>query len=128
MGMGRKEGGANRVNPFLPYDEDLWVSHLSRTHTLLLNKFNLTDHHLLVVTREFEEQEVPLTVEDIGATMQVMQVHEALHFKWVLVCCVSKTSSLVYKVVTVSLIQRKLCLGIRHIGKKFFTLISHFEH
>ena len=25
-------------NPFLPYEEDLWVQHLSPTHTLLLNK------------------------------------------------------------------------------------------
>jgi ATP adenylyltransferase len=29
------------VNPFLPYEEALWVAHLSPTHTLLLNKFNV---------------------------------------------------------------------------------------
>ncbi|GMH41382.1 hypothetical protein BSKO_09292 [Bryopsis sp. KO-2023] len=61
------------VNPFLPYEEELWVQHLSDTHTLLLNKFNLVDHHLLVVTREFEKQEEPLNVQDIDATMKVME-------------------------------------------------------
>jgi hypothetical protein len=44
-------------NPFLPYEEDLWVQHLSDTHTLLLNKFNLVAHHVLVVTRQFESQQ-----------------------------------------------------------------------
>lgn len=29
------------VNPFLPYEQALWVAHLSPSHTLLLNKFNV---------------------------------------------------------------------------------------
>lgn len=31
------------VNPFLPYEEALWVAHLSPSHTLLLNKFNVVE-------------------------------------------------------------------------------------
>lgn len=31
------------INPFLPYEEALWVAHLSSTHTLLLNKFNVVE-------------------------------------------------------------------------------------
>lgn len=37
-------------NPFLPPDKDLWVGHLSPTHTLVLNKFNVVPHHSIVVS------------------------------------------------------------------------------
>lgn len=70
--------GEKRPNPFLPYDEQLWVAHLSATHTLLLNKFNLVAHHTLVVTREFEAQEAPLSAADLAATRTTMQVSPAL--------------------------------------------------
>jgi sulfate adenylyltransferase (ADP) / ATP adenylyltransferase len=63
-----------RVNPFLPYNEDLWVAHLSDTHTLLLNKFNLVEHHTLVVTRVFEPQEARLSAADLLAVQLTMQV------------------------------------------------------
>jgi ATP adenylyltransferase/5',5'''-P-1,P-4-tetraphosphate phosphorylase II len=65
-------GGA--VNPFLPYDEDLWVEHLSPTHTLLLNKFNLVAHHVIVVTREFESQDEPPSASDLEATFRAIEV------------------------------------------------------
>jgi ATP adenylyltransferase/5',5'''-P-1,P-4-tetraphosphate phosphorylase II len=58
-------------NPFLPYEEELWVEHLSDTHTLLLNKFNVVPHHVLVVTRQFESQQDPLNSRDLAATQQV---------------------------------------------------------
>lgn len=32
-------------NPFLPYEEELFVCDLSPTHLALLNKFNVVDHH-----------------------------------------------------------------------------------
>ncbi len=54
-------------DPFLPYEEDLFVANLSETHLCLLNKFNVVDHHLLIVTRAFEEQEYLLTFEDFIA-------------------------------------------------------------
>jgi len=60
-------------NPFLPYEEALWVAHLSTSHTLLLNKFNVVRHHLLVVTRAFEPQSAPLSAGDLAATWRVMQ-------------------------------------------------------
>ncbi|KAF6265779.1 ATP adenylyltransferase-domain-containing protein [Scenedesmus sp. NREL 46B-D3] len=59
-------------NPFLPYEEALWVQHLSGSHTLLLNKFNVVPHHVLVVTREFESQQEPLNARDLAATQQVL--------------------------------------------------------
>ena len=54
-------------NPFLPYEQDLFVGNLSETHLCLLNKFNVVDHHLLIVTRQFEEQETWLTQADFAA-------------------------------------------------------------
>ena len=50
------------------------MRHLSRTHTLLLNKFNVVAHHLICVTREFEQQTEPLNAADLEATWAAMQV------------------------------------------------------
>jgi ATP adenylyltransferase len=54
-------------NPFLPYEEDLFVADISDTHLCLLNKFSIVEHHLLIVTRAFEEQETWLTLQDFEA-------------------------------------------------------------
>ncbi|GLU30947.1 phosphorylase [Trinickia caryophylli] len=54
-------------DPFLPYDPDLFVADLSPTHVALLNKFNVIDHHLLIVTRAFEDQETLLGLADFEA-------------------------------------------------------------
>lgn len=52
----------------------MWVTDLSETHKLLLNKFNVVPHHLLVVTRDFQSQQDPLNESDLAATWQVLQV------------------------------------------------------
>jgi ATP adenylyltransferase len=67
-------------NPFLPYDEDLFVTDISATHLCLLNKFNVLDHHLLVVTRDFEEQEKALTWRDFHALSACMAEINGLAF------------------------------------------------
>ena len=54
-------------NPFLPYDPALFVADISDTHVALLNKYNVVEHHLLVVTREFETQTSRLTQADFAA-------------------------------------------------------------
>lgn len=54
-------------DPFLPYEADLFVADISTTHICLLNKFNVLDHHLLIVTRAFEPQESLLTPQDFEA-------------------------------------------------------------
>jgi sulfate adenylyltransferase (ADP) / ATP adenylyltransferase len=67
----RKESDAQArgqdFNPFLPYDPDLFVGDLSPTHLVLLNKFNVMDHHILIVTRAFERQEQLLNTADFQA-------------------------------------------------------------
>jgi ATP adenylyltransferase len=55
------------VNPFLPPDPELTVADLSATHLCVLNKFNVIDRHLLIITREFEDQNELLTREDFEA-------------------------------------------------------------
>ncbi|MDB9335366.1 phosphorylase, partial [Nodularia spumigena CS-590/01] len=36
-----------KTNPFLPYEQDLFVADISQTHVCILNKFNVVDYHLL---------------------------------------------------------------------------------
>jgi len=67
-------------NPFLPYDEDLFVADISHTHVCLLNKFNVIDNHLLIVTRSFEEQESLLTLQDFEAMGACLAEVEGLAF------------------------------------------------
>ena len=72
--LARKEAARSRppqsaqpVNPFLPYEKALFVASLSDTHVCLLNKFNVVDHHLLMVTRQYESQDDWLTPQDFAA-------------------------------------------------------------
>jgi ATP adenylyltransferase len=68
------------ANPFLPYEEALFVADISATHLCLLNKFNVMDHHLLIVTREFEDQETLLTAPDFEAMWLCMREFDSLAF------------------------------------------------
>lgn len=54
-------------NPFLPYDEQLFVADIPPRHVCLLNKFNVVQRHLLLITREFRPQTSPLDWEDFTA-------------------------------------------------------------
>lgn len=76
----RTSTGEGKSNPFLPYDTDLFVADISATHLCLLNKFNVFDHHLLVVTRLFEEQESLLTLSDFEALWACMAEFDGLAF------------------------------------------------
>ncbi len=67
-------------NPFLPYDSDLFVGNLSSTHLCLLNKYNVVDHHLLMVTRAFESQEAWLNEQDFDAVWRCLSEMEGLAF------------------------------------------------
>jgi ATP adenylyltransferase len=58
----------------------LYVADASPTHVCLLNKFNVVDHHLLIVTRAFEEQETPLTRRDFEALWTCLAEYAGLGF------------------------------------------------
>lgn len=83
--LARKEVERHRraespANPFLPYEPDLFVAEVSPTHIALLNKFNVIDRHLLVVTRRFVHQESLLDRDDLAALLACMAGGEALGF------------------------------------------------
>jgi ATP adenylyltransferase len=67
-------------NPFLPYDRDLFIADLSPTHVCLLNRFNVLEHHLLLITRAFEEQESLLTPADFAALAVCLAEIDGLAF------------------------------------------------
>lgn len=69
-----------QTNPFLPYDRDLFVANISTTHLCLLNKYNVVDHHLLIVTSEFQPQENLLNLSDFTALAVCMQEIDGLAF------------------------------------------------
>lgn len=85
--LGRKEKAKKEqkklgkdFNPFLPYEKDLFVADISDTHICLLNKFNVVDYHLLIVTRDFEEQETLLNLNDFAALCACLLQIDGLGF------------------------------------------------
>jgi ATP adenylyltransferase len=72
--------GQKTANPFLPYDTNMFVADISETHVALLNKFNVVDHHLLIVTRHFEDQETLLTLNDFEALWACMSEYNSFGF------------------------------------------------
>ncbi|MEL6438452.1 MAG: phosphorylase [Cyanobacteria bacterium J06621_8] len=77
----RQEAKSGKIiDPFLPYDTELFVGDISPTHVCLLNKFNVVDNHLLIVTRAFEEQTNLLNLQDFIALWSCMQEIDSLAF------------------------------------------------
>lgn len=74
------EAQGRHADPFDPYEADLFVADVGRCHIALLNKFNVIEHHLLIVTRTYEDQESLLTLEDFEALWTCMADFESLGF------------------------------------------------
>ncbi len=70
----------SRPNPFLPYEAEMFVTDISDTHVCLLNKFNVIDFHILIVTREFEEQDRLLNRKDMEAILACLAEFNGLAF------------------------------------------------
>lgn len=54
-------------NPFLPPEPPLYLGEISPTHFALLNKYHVIENHLLLVTREYVDQEALLDTADFEA-------------------------------------------------------------
>lgn len=76
----RDAPGGAPFNPFANPDPDLVVGELTPTHLCILNKFNVVEHHLLIITRAFEEQESLLTAADFEALALAMAGLDGLAF------------------------------------------------
>ena len=68
----RNDRSAKPANPFLPHEPELFVADLSASHFALLNKFNVIPHHLLIITRDFVDQEVLIDALDFEALAACM--------------------------------------------------------
>ncbi len=73
------EAGKN-VNVFLPPENDLVVAAITDTHQAILNKFNVVEHHLLIITRHFEDQDTLLNLKDFEALWICMAEYNGLGF------------------------------------------------
>jgi sulfate adenylyltransferase (ADP) / ATP adenylyltransferase len=89
-GLGRKDEARKKqeaevhsgkqINPFLPPEKDLVVADISDTHLAVLNKYNVVEHHLLIITRRFEDQDTLLTLSDFEALWLCMAEFNSLGF------------------------------------------------
>lgn len=67
-------------NPFLPPERDLTVGPVGDTHLAILNKYPVIKRHLLLITRDFEDQRVPLGPADFAALACVVSSLGGLGF------------------------------------------------
>ena len=67
-------------DPLGDYEPALFVAELAPSHHVLLNKFQVVDGHVLIVTRRFERQERLLTVEDFAALLACLGAIDGLGF------------------------------------------------
>lgn len=67
-------------NPFLPYEQPLYVGHASPTHACILNKYKVANLHLLIVTQEFEHQQSALNQRDFYALWRCLREYDSLGF------------------------------------------------
>ena len=68
------------TNPFSPPEKELVVADISDTHLAILNKFNVVKYHLLIITREYEDQDTLLTLKDFEALWLCMAEYKSLGF------------------------------------------------
>lgn len=76
----KSRGQQGDVNPFSPYEQDLYVTDVTDTHLCLLNKFNVVNQHFLIVTREFESQDNWLNAADFEALTKCLSEVDGLAF------------------------------------------------
>lgn len=67
-------------DPLGDYEPSLFVGELGSSHYVLLNKFQVLDGHVLIVTRRFERQEYLLGVDDFAALVACLGEVDGLAF------------------------------------------------
>jgi ATP adenylyltransferase len=75
-----RAGDRSSTNPFLPFEQDLFVADLSDSHVAILNKFQSFAGHLVMITRTFVEQGAPLTRADLEACALMLAQSPGLVF------------------------------------------------
>ena len=72
--------GERPHDPFLPPEPELVVGAIGESHLCVLNRFPVIEHHALIVTRDFQDQEAPLTRADFEATWTCLREMGGLVF------------------------------------------------
>ncbi|MFP4560746.1 MAG: ATP adenylyltransferase family protein [Thiohalorhabdus sp.] len=75
-----KEAAGERFDPFARPEPDLYLGSLTPSHYALLNKFPVLEHHLLIVTWGYEDQQSLLTHPDFTAVDVVLSEIDGLVF------------------------------------------------
>jgi ATP adenylyltransferase len=81
--LARKDKARQAVaaaDPLGDYEPSLFVGELGPSHYVLLNKFQVLDGHVLIVTRRFERQERLLGVDDFAALIACLGEVDGLGF------------------------------------------------
>jgi ATP adenylyltransferase len=68
------------ADPFLPPESDLVVGDIGKNHIAVLNKYNVVENHLLLVTKHFEDQTALLTLDDFESLWFCLAEYEGLGF------------------------------------------------
>ena len=76
----REDDRGADFNPFLPPEPELTLGAIGGNHLGILNKFNVLEHHLLIVTRQFKHQETLLDRDDFLALQLALQGIDGLGF------------------------------------------------
>src|SRR5204863_1948711 len=73
-------GGRRQEDPFMQPEAELFVADIPPAHYALLNKYNVLDRHLLVVTRAYVDQDEALERADCEALAACMGEEAVLGF------------------------------------------------
>ena len=71
---------SDQRDPFLPADPELVVGAVGESHLCVLNKFPVTPHHALIVTRDYQDQLAPLERSDFEAVWTCLREPGGLVF------------------------------------------------
>lgn len=66
-----------------PYDDSCFVCEIKPKYCLLLNKFNVLENHLLLITKPFEPQTDHLNLQDFTAIFDLLKQLETKDQDWV---------------------------------------------
>lgn len=70
-----------RRDPFEPpFEEGLYVGDINTEFRVLLNKFNVVRHHILIASRSFVQQETRLTASVFDAVLRCVRELHAFAF------------------------------------------------
>ena len=76
----QQESVTPAFDPFLPPEPALTLGAIGDGHVAVLNKYNVVEHHLLIVTRHFVPQESLLTREDLSVLCWCLREIDGLGF------------------------------------------------